>query len=299
MKNAPRWTDDEDLYLRASFALGETWEQIALAVRRTAKGVKTRCQKLGLVTRRHFTSTECATIRTLHGSTNAREIAQRVGRSVSSVHQAIARLGLASSRTRHGVEFDAFVREHHALGWSDTQIAAEYSPRVDRKVDRHTVGDRRVQLGLASVLHSEHQRARTRANTRRQLDRAGLASMAQLRLKAWADAARRLGWPDDLRPRELQILHALYTIGPMTRREIADAVGMPWKGTRHSLHSNAPEGSYLATLISRGLAVDIGRSRRGPGIGKGHPPHIYSLPLHVQPNQQQPAVAPEESNHAA
>jgi hypothetical protein len=66
----------------------------------------------------------------------------------------------------------------------------------------------------------------------------------------------------------------------MTRPQIAEAVGMPWKGSRASLRSNDPEGSYLAHLIARGLVVDLGRLVKEGGQGRNR--HLYSLAIDVE-----------------
>ena len=126
-------------------------------------------------------------------------------------------------------------------------------------------------------------RLKTAEATRRQYEGMGIPSLSQLRLDCWARRARELGWPDDLGPRHLQILHHLYHTGPMTRREIAAAIGTPWKGSRKSLVSNDPEGLYLAHLMNRGLVVSLGRLRKFPGKGKGSSLQVYSIPLHVHP----------------
>jgi hypothetical protein len=76
------------------------------------------------------------------------------------------------------------------------------------------------------------------------------------------------------------MLNAMWDNGPMTRRELADAIGMPWKGSRKSLVSNDPEGSYLAHLIARGLVVSLGRIKKGKG--RGHSCQVYSLPLWIE-----------------
>jgi transposase len=294
------WTAKEEAYVVASWQT-RTYREMATALGRSYDSVRTWCRKRGLVGPAHqeWTKEQLATFREMVGKYTAREIAGRIGRTVQSVRQLQSRLKTGRTRIYHGAEFDAFIQEKNAAGWSDTQIADEYSKRLTFKVDRHTVGYRRAKLGLAKVLHSDHQRARVREKTKAQLRAAGLKSMAELRLKVWREHAQRLGWPDDLGPRYLQVLHALYTIGPMTRRELADAIGMPWKGPRKSLVSNDPQGSLLAHLAARGLVVSLGRVRKVTGQGRGESVCVYTLPLQVQPNPQTPAVAPAEVNRVA
>lgn len=237
--------------------------------------------------RKFWTHEEDARLRELYGTMHARQIAAILGREVHSVHNRCFKLRIGEQhgvvRIFHGPAFEAYLRKQHALGLSDEEISAGYSKIVGRHVDRHTVGAWRRRLGLGHNAYSEHQRNRVRIKTRAQLKAAGLSSMGELRRQAWARHARRLGWPEDLRPRAIQILHALYTRGPMTRREIATAIGMPWKGSRKSLVSNDPEGSYLAHLIRRGLVISLHRAGKVTGQGKGRSVNIYTLPLHVHP----------------
>lgn len=243
--------------------------------------------------RKFWTDDEDATLRSLVGQVPVNAIASRLNRTLKAVYLRSMTLGLTKKRFSRNSQFDLFITEKHRLGWSATETAAAYANIIGGSVDRHAVANRLRAIGLQLNRWSEHQRAKVREKTAEQLRSAGLPSMAQLRLQTWARHARRLGWPDDLRPRAVQILHTLYTTGPMTRREICDATGMPWKGSRKSLHSNDPEGSYLANLMRRGLVVSMPRARRVTGRGKGYSQTIYCLPLHVQP---QPIM---EESHAA
>jgi hypothetical protein len=135
-------------------------------------------------------------------------------------------------------------------------------------------------LGLPSNRGGERYRDRVRQKTREQLRKAGVESLANVRTKAFQDWAESCGWPRNLRPRHVEILNLLWEKGPQTRREIAAAIGMPWKGSRKSLVSNDPEGSYLAHLMRRGLVVCLGRLVKGKG--KGGSVCVYSLLLTVE-----------------
>jgi len=66
----------------------------------------------------------------------------------------------------------------------------------------------------------------------------------------------------------------------MTRRQLAAAIGMPWKGSRKSLCGNGPGGSYLATLMRRGLVVVQKRAVKASGKGKSV--DLYMIPLQVK-----------------
>lgn len=225
--------------------------------------------------RRPWTTSEIETLRRMLPDHTAAQIAAALDRTTSSIHQRVKIEGL--SRYRHadfGPRFEAFLRERHAQGWSDAEIAEAW------RCDRHAVGARRRRLGLGCNTLSARRRERVRQKTAEQLRQAGVATLGELRVKVYRDRAIQAGWPADLRFRAVQILNTLWERGPMTRREIADAIGMPWKGSRKSLVSNDPEGSYLAHLMARGLVVCLGRQVRGEG--KGRSVNLYSLPLDIQ-----------------
>ena len=204
---------------------------------------------------------EIASLRDWYGRVPAVEIAKRLDRTPRAVWQMAGKLGLVKKRHASPGLIE-MIRDKHPLGWSDRELATEYNRRQDGiQVDRRWVCDVRRQLGLPNNAYSEHRRQAVAAKTKEQLAKAGLRSIGQLRAVAFQKFAERNGWPADLRPRAVQILTLLYEQGPKTRREIADAIGMPWKGSRKSLVSNDPEGSYLANLVARGLVVQLPPSR--------------------------------------
>lgn len=270
-----RWTDYEiafaqDCYGRMSLS------ELARWLDRSASSVKTFLWKHGIRSPRRprpWTSEESAYLREHYRQQATARIGAHLQRTVRSVHLQARKLGLVRPYKPFGPEFTALLQRRHAEGWSDAEIAREYG------CERHTVGNHRRKLGLPANVWSDRQRERVRRKTAEQLAAAGVSSLAEVRCKAFRDYARTAGWPEDLRPRAVQILQALWTHGPMTRRQIADAIGMPWKGSRKSLVSNDPEGSYLAHLQARGLVVRTSRIVRGKGRGRSV--HIYMLPLAV------------------
>lgn len=274
MARASAWSADHEQYLRDHYR-DRSLEEMATAVGRSACAVKTRIAKLGLSRsgRRQFTAAEDAVIRARYLDETAEAIARDLGRSAHSVHYRARVIGLHKERRFGQVIIDA-VREHHGKGWSDSEIAAAVG------CTRKSVSAQRIALGLPANDRSEHLRDRVKRATRRQLDSAGLNSLADLKREVVRKRCRDAGWPEDLRQRHLDILNALWDRGPMTRREIADAVGMPWKGTRSSLTSNDPEGSYLAHLIRRGLVISFKRAAMGQGRGRSC--NVYSLALDVE-----------------
>lgn len=224
--------------------------------------------------RRRWTDEEDARLRRMHGCVLTAEIAQVLFRSMKSVYQRLALKGLARRRASFGAEFETFLKLKHAAGWSNAEIAHAWS------CGRHAVGRHRCRLGLPTNALSAHRRQRVTTKTRAQVQRAGCKSLADIRAKVFRKRALAAGWPEDLRPRAVQILNVLWERGPMTRRELAEAIGLPWRGARSSLKSNDSGGSHLAELQRRGLAVRLGRIVRGRG--RGNSVNMYSLPVGIQ-----------------
>lgn len=224
---------------------------------------------------RPWTESELATVRAEYGTTPARELAARLGRSPRAVYQAADRMGLAHQhRTDVTLTWEAELRRLHALGHCDTDIAARLG------CERHTASKHRRRLGLVGHARGERTRAKVRATTAEQCRRAGVANLGALRSLVFARRSAEAGWPAGLRPREVDILDALAIRGPLTRREIAGAVGMRWLGSRKSLKCRGGRGSYLADLIAAGLVVSLGRVVSGRG--KGGSSQLYSLALDLE-----------------
>lgn len=226
--------------------------------------------------RRIWTESEKRVVRSLYRSIPASAIAAKIGRTDRQVYCAARNLGLCDPNLFNAPDMQDFIRAKNAEGWSDSEIARA------RNVDRHAVTRSRKLMGLPFNRFSEHCIGKVRAKTQEQLSKAGLPSMAYLRIKSFQDRARAAGWPADLRPRAVQILNSLWDRGPMTRREIADVIGMPWNGSRKSLLSRDPEGTYLAHLKARGLVIVFKRAFKVVGKGKGHSCDVYSLPLWIE-----------------
>lgn len=224
--------------------------------------------------RRFWTPPEIERLAVLYRDHTAGECAAELGRSVRAVYQAVDLHGLKKAR-RAVIDghFLAAIMRLNREGLSDTEIA----DRID--CERHTVTKYRGRLGRPSNARGERYRGRVRENTRRQCERMGVDSVGELRSLVFRIRSLEAGWPVDLRPRHVEILGLLESRGPMARREIADALGMPWHGSRASLKSSDPEGSYLAHLIRIGLVIDLGRIGRITGEGKGKSCHIYALAI--------------------
>ena len=229
-----------------------------------------------------WTNADIAILRCYYGRWPAARIASAVGRTLRSVFRQANLLGLAKT-IRHTTSADhARIAELAQQGLCNRCIGREIG------LSRGAVRKWRARLGVppvasgGSVDSCLRCKERVRVNTREQLARCGAKSLGEVRVMAFRKYACDAGWPEDLRPRAVQILNLLYHEGPKTRKEIAAAIGMPWKGSRKSLHSNDREGSYLAHLIARGLVVCLGRCVRGRG--KGLSTCRYAVPVGVGPS---------------
>jgi hypothetical protein len=232
--------------------------------------------------RRGWTAREDAYLRRHYRrDRTAAQIGEALRRSLPSIFARAESLGLARRLVRRkigsGQSWERIFRRLHAQGYSDAEIAGRL------KCDRKELGKLRRTMGLSSNAYSARFRRKVRARTGSQLRAAGLKTLAELRIKVWREKIRGMGWPEDLRPRAAQILDVLYYQGPLTRRQIAEKCGMPWKGSRQSLCSSDPEGTYLAHLQRRGLVVALGRSiRSGPNSGQWC--NLYAVPMGVAPS---------------
>jgi hypothetical protein len=228
---------------------------------------------------------EDAFLRRFFGRVPASDMAQVLDRSRSSTHQRCRVLGLSRRLTpTRAPAFRRRLLELHALGWSDAEIA------VELKVERHTVGDHRALLGLPMNRFSAHVRQRVAEKTREQLEKAGLRSLAELRLRTWRERARAAGWPEDLAPQYVRILTSLYERGPQSRRQLCDSAGFTWKNGngRGSMCGGGRTNrnvSYLAELMRRGLVVYSGRSFKGRGKGSSFGAYSLALPVALARSQ--------------
>jgi len=226
-------------------------------------------------TGRHvWTDEETAFLRPHYHKTPARLIAAHLGLTERKVYAKAWRIGLCISQRIKAPGFVEYFKRKHAEGWTDSEIARA------KRVDRHGVTSLRKRLNLPSNAFSQRRRDQVRQKTKEQLAKAGVSSLGKLRTQVYRQRAREAGWPEDLRFRAVQILNLLWDQGPQTRKQIAAAIGMPWKGSRKSLVSDDPEGSYLAHLMARGLVVSLGRIAKGKG--QGHSCCVYSLPLTIE-----------------
>ena len=223
-----------------------------------------------------WTERDIAYLQRWYGRKSACEIAEQLGKTKGSVYQFASAHGLSTPKTQRPsrVMVQRKIRQLHPKGYSDSEIAAVVG------CSREWIGEVRRKMGISAHICHERYRARVREKTAEQCRKAGVPNLGTLRAQIHRERAAAAGWPEDLRPRHVQILNLLYDHGPKTRREIAEALGMPWKGSRKSLHSNDPEGSYLAHLMKRGFVVCFRRKVQQGGQGKNV--SLYMIPPYVR-----------------
>lgn len=193
-----------------------------------------------------------------YGTTPTAALAAALGRTPKAVREMAFRLGRVRPNHRWTRAADATLRRLNAAGHSDGRVAAAL------RCDRATVRHRRHELGLPSNQHGPHHHDNIRRKAREQVERMGLKSLGELRVKAWGDHAERHGLPRELNPTAVRVVLAL-AAGPKTRRQIVAALGYAWKtanGGRNNLTCGRQWGSYPAWLIALGLVESVRRHGR-------------------------------------
>jgi hypothetical protein len=226
-----------------------------------------------------FTKAEDRAIIKRWGKDNAQSIADFIGRNRRSVYDRAYRLGVGEKRDQQAMEKrKAKIVQLHSKGWSDQEIADVIG------IGRRCIAEHRVRMGLLPNGRNERYRKRVAATTKRQCKAAGVKSLAEIKAKEIKNLANSLGWPDSLPIRAIQIVETLYQRGPMTRRQLAEAIGMRWKGSRKTFSTNRVHGhSYLAALVHDGLVVRLKKAITHKG--KGNHEDVYMLGLEVEPCQ--------------
>ena len=244
---------------------------------------------------RFWTKHEDAVLRRWYGRKPAAEIAEELGRSVPAVTNRAGLLGLTSRQRRYTEDkrLRDWVAYFALKGWLDQEIADSWNgTRRTYRLCRRVVCDVRRALGLPANANNARHRAKVAEATRRQLERVGLGSLAEVRKEAYRRFARQRGWPEWLRPRHVQILDVLYEQGPHTRRDLAVAIG--WnisRGQRALLASNYGRGSYLSDLLACGM-VFRSRYRAVRGHKPGESWYLYAVSTAIR--RHDPATWPEE-----
>ena len=283
--------------IKALHAEGLTDRQIAdtLGLLRCRVSQFRRRMDLPINGSKRYSQADLDYIRDNYGMIATAAIAARLGRSITLIYQAAARLGLCKCCPRlvNRPGLVETLKARHAAGWSDSEISRELH------TDRHHIANLRRRLGLADLHWTEHRRQRVREKTAEQLREAGVASLGQLRVEVFHKRAREQGWPEDLKPRQVEILNLLWDNGPMTREELGRRMGMRKKGRTlpsgrigywFPMHHNTPghgtDTSYTGNLLKRGLIINLGRivrnKRPGRETSQGLNTCLYSLPLDIK-----------------
>lgn len=282
---ARMWSPAEDAVLRAGWGNRRTGD-VARELGRSPSALKQRAGKLGLAADRQYTPADLALVRELYPTHTAAQIAERVHgtpRAAGAVFRLAHRLGLRKW-PHWGPEVLDRVRALHAEGLPDRAIAERLAGTVapGQKGHWQVKEIRRNRLGLPTIPDIEGKRQAVKT----QFARLGIASGGELRGLAYRKFAAANGWPEDLRPREVQILNVLAEHGPKTRLELAGLIGMRTDrrdrpGHLALLTGNGPGGTYTASLLRRGLVARQARFTSGRGKGMNRLPDLYLLTPHA------------------
>lgn len=229
--------------------------------------------------RKVFTPKEDKVIVSNWGKMVAAKIAKKLGRNVQSVYNRVHRLGIGEKHDKKAIaKRKVKIAALHAKGYSGQEIA----DRV--KLTRRTVQGHLARMGLEANGRNERYRKRVAKRTKQQCRDAGVKNLAEVKAMEVRKLAYALGWPDHLSLRGIQIVELLYVQGPMTRKQIAAAIGMRWKSSRKALsNSRVPGGSYMAELLQAGLLVRLENAITHKG--KGNHEDVYMVGLEIEPCQ--------------
>jgi hypothetical protein len=277
LQSSRTWSAEEEELLRRSWGSVPA-RRLAGRLGRPYGAVKQKAAKLGLDGGRRYTDEEKQLLRELYPTHTAAQIAERLHgspRAAKAVYRLACSLGLAKC-PHHQPETVDKVRAALADGLTDADAGRRLG--MTRWQVTHI---RRTRLKLPK--NAEAILAAQRRGVESQARALGVTVGGGLRKLAYRVYAAQNGWPDDLRPREVQVLNALAARGvPMTRLELAQAIGMRTdrvgaNGTLALLSGNGPGGTYTASLLRRGLLAVIKRASHVAGQGRGKSRSLYHL----------------------
>jgi hypothetical protein len=223
-----------------------------------------------------WTSEADATLKQYYKQKPVAWIASRLKKTKLSVYQRARKLGL--NKRRDQLEIDSRklrIKAFLKIGMSDSEVAA----RVGMK--RRVLTEMRIRMGIQANGRNERYRQRMAKKLQEQCQAAGVKSLAEIRSKRFSEFSSSLGWYG-LTVRAAQIAEALYRLGPMTRLQICEAIGIPWRGSRKSLsNGQVPGGSYMSELQRAGIVVRLRAAITHKG--KGNKQDLYMIGLGVEP----------------
>jgi hypothetical protein len=215
-----------------------------------------------------WTQERAAVFAAEYGHTPNKELAARLGVTVEALHTRAKQEGLSQKKHRWTVGKERVLRRMHREGYSDAEIGVELGLAPE------SIRDRRLRLGL-DAFYSDRKRQKVATNTRRQLKRAGVKTLKDLRNRARAEFAARYGLPTDLPARAVQIVLALLD-GPATQAEIGRRIGANFRNRHLNAHAGSHGKSCLQVLRERGLVCYDPRYTSGPN-GALRLPGVYML----------------------
>lgn len=271
------WTPARDAVLRARYPADPKGAAAALGV--TLTSARTRAARIGVSTgRSYWNPADDDRLRELYPTHTAAQLARQLGQKVKAVQNRAVALGLRKLGDRDGLL--PRVRELHGRGLTDTAIVRELGAALSYAADpRREVTRLRDRLKLPpnadAILEAKRRGVKAQALV------LGIEPGGALRKLAFRRFAAANGWPEDLPPRCVQILNVLADRGPRTKVQLAEALGLPWRGlkNRDLLVSRSEGGSYVTTLLRRGLVFHLPGTGLCPsrGEGKGRKPGHYVL----------------------
>lgn len=230
--------------------------------------------------RAFWTVREVETLVAMRGKATHKQIAEVLGRSVQSVYLKAQHMGIARKYAEYGPEFDAFLKEKNAEGYSDSDVAEMWGG------ERHTVAIRRKALGLPNNMRGERWRQKIVASTKRQLAAESLSSLAELQQITRRLKAFHRGWPPECTPLMCDILDFADAHEFITRREFCAATGRRYHRCK-SAQTTGGKSAFQA-LINMGLLERHGRRQFAPG--KGRTEYVYSLAGGVKRRKKNPGL---------
>lgn len=258
------WTPEMLQRIRRDYSRCKNPHALAAKLGVTYSALQSKAKQLRIFRRKPWTQEQRDTLVRLYPTHAAEEIAGIIGRSVKSVEQMIYATHLRKKkRIRTDEGFLQRLKEMHTRGLSDAEIAEVLG------CDRHTIGNHRARLGLPVNAFNERHRKRLEPT---------FLKGGKTRSKAHREYARRHGWPEETPVRAVQILDTLARTGvPMTRRQLAQALGLPFKSRKTFNNNHVKGNSLLAYLADKGLVIRLIRANRVTGQGKGRTCDLYAL----------------------
>lgn len=258
----PLWTAEEDDLVRRDFPTRGA-RAVARDLGRTPLSVKQRAMKLGARSLCWWTPEEDDDLRRSYAEESAVVIGARLGRHASAVYKRAEHLGLCEVVTH--ISGDQPLLEQIAdlarQGLGILQIASE--------TGRNRQGIRRALKRMGIRADGAKRRAEANREARRkQLETLGLepGRTGSIRTLAFRKHARERGWPEDLGPREVQIIELLCDHGPQTLRQLVVRMGLR-RDRKYPLCGGTPGRSYPSELERRGLAYRVMRVIKDPNTG--------------------------------